>query len=192
MWIVQASSHSFSYPNLQTISLFHLYIVTFGVLHVFQMYWRLNGFLLLWMTIPVYQWSTFLKKNLKQLECSKPHIEWFKTHFQRNFRFFEQIMEESFFSSTLATYLSGNKMFHQTSCVYTPQQNGIAERKYRHLLDTARVLLFTMGMPKYLWGKAILTAYLINRMHTEVLNFNSPLDSLKMIFPASHLSTPFH
>jgi transposase InsO family protein len=33
-------------------------------------------------------------------------------------------------------------IIHQTSCPHTSQQNGVAERKYRHLLDVARTLLY--------------------------------------------------
>ncbi|RVW35969.1 Retrovirus-related Pol polyprotein from transposon TNT 1-94 [Vitis vinifera] len=54
---------------------------------------------------------------------------------------------------------------HLSSCVDTPQQNGIAERKNRHLLEVARSLMFSMNVPKLFWGQAVLTAaYLINRM----------------------------
>jgi hypothetical protein len=59
----------------------------------------------------------------------------------------------------------------------TLQQNRLAERKNKHLLEVARALLFTNQVPKYLWGEAVLTAtYLINRMPNKVLNFETPFD----------------
>ena len=47
---------------------------------------------------------------------------------------------------------------HQTTTPYTPQQNGIAERKNRTLKDMVNSMLNSSGLPHYMWGKALLTA----------------------------------
>jgi len=47
-----------------------------------------------------------------------------------------------YFKTLLGDFLETNGIMHQSSCTDTPQQNGVAERKNRHLLDVARSLLF--------------------------------------------------
>ncbi|RVX10878.1 Retrovirus-related Pol polyprotein from transposon TNT 1-94 [Vitis vinifera] len=49
---------------------------------------------------------------------------------------------KEYFTSSLSTYLQNHDIIHISSCVDTPQQNGVAERKNRHLLEVARVLTF--------------------------------------------------
>ncbi|KAL0385668.1 UNVERIFIED_CONTAM: Retrovirus-related Pol polyprotein from transposon TNT 1-94 [Sesamum radiatum] len=58
---------------------------------------------------------------------------------------------------------------------YTPQQNGVAERMNRTLLNKVRCLLISSGLPKTFWGEALLTAaYLINRSPSVPLNGKLP------------------
>ncbi|RVW89546.1 Retrovirus-related Pol polyprotein from transposon TNT 1-94 [Vitis vinifera] len=91
---------------------------------------------------------------------------------------------KEYFTSSLSTYLQNHGIIHISSCVDTPQQNGVAERKNRHLLEVARCLMFSSNVPNYFWGEAILTAtYLINHMPSRVLTFQSPRQLLLKKFP---------
>jgi hypothetical protein len=51
---------------------------------------------------------------------------------------------KEYFSDVFQHYMAQNGIIHQSSCVDTPSQNGVAERKNRHLLETTRALLFQM------------------------------------------------
>ena len=79
-----------------------------------------------------------------------------------------------------------NDILHQTSCVDIPH-NGVAERKNRHLLETARALLFQMHVPKHFWVDVVSTArFLINQMSSSVLDWVTPFQTLfphKPFFP---------
>lgn len=78
---------------------------------------------------------------------------------------------------------------HQSSCNDTPQQNGVAERKNKHLIEVAGSLIFKTKVPKYLWGEVILIAtYLINQMPSKVFQFQTPSDFFLKCFPTSRIS----
>ena len=95
-----------------------------------------------------------------------------------------------YFNKYLSTFLVTNGIIHQSTCRDTPQQNGIAERKNRHLLEVTRAIMFSMNVPKYLWGNALLTAcHLINRMSSRVLQYETPVQVLQNNFPTSRIIT---
>jgi len=53
---------------------------------------------------------------------------------------------------------------HTFSAPRTPQQNGVAERKNRTLIEIARTLLNDYNLPKSFWGEAVsTTCYITNR-----------------------------
>ena len=84
--------------------------------------------------------------------------------------------------------MSSHEILHQSSYVYTPQQNGVAERKNRHLVETARTLLLHHKVPQRFWGDAILDAcYLINRMPSSVLHDQIPHSILLPTQPLFYL-----
>ncbi|PKU80641.1 Retrovirus-related Pol polyprotein from transposon TNT 1-94 [Dendrobium catenatum] len=76
-------------------------------------------------------------------------------------------------------YFQTHGIQQQFSCPYTPQQNGLAERKHRHIIETARTLILDANLPYNLWVYAVLTAvYLINRLPSSNLKNKSPHEML--------------
>ena len=55
-----------------------------------------------------------------------------------------------YFNKILETFSKEKGILHQSSCFDTPEHNGIAERKNKHLLEVARAMMFYMNIPKYL------------------------------------------
>ncbi|KAM1681408.1 hypothetical protein ACFX2K_038957 [Malus domestica] len=92
-----------------------------------------------------------------------------------------------FFS--LRDFFQEHGVVYQHSCVYTPQQNGVVERKHRHILETARSLRFQAHLPLRFWGECVLTAvHLINRLPTKILSNTTPFARLYSKSPTySHL-----
>lgn len=80
-----------------------------------------------------------------------------------------------YLSNQFKTYLSRNGIAHQMSTPYTPQQNGMAERMNRTLMERARCMLINAKLQKQYWGEAVATAaYITNRCPTRALAFLSP------------------
>ncbi len=75
-----------------------------------------------------------------------------------------------YISNEFKSYLLKHGIQHQLTVAYTPQQNGVAERMNRTLLDCVRSLLHTAKLDKKFWAEALATAvYIRNRMVSRSL-----------------------
>ena len=80
-----------------------------------------------------------------------------------------------FTSKAFNLFCLSHGIIHQLSCPHTPQQNGTAERKHRHLVECSLTMLSHCNLPLSYWSYAISTAtHIINRLPTPVLNNKSP------------------
>jgi hypothetical protein len=76
----------------------------------------------------------------------------------------------------------------QRSCARKSQQNGRAERKHRHVLDSVRAFLISASCPERFWGEAALAAiYTVNRLPSSALQNVTPFERLYGT-PASYSS----
>ncbi|KAJ4753743.1 hypothetical protein LUZ62_088148 [Rhynchospora pubera] len=55
------------------------------------------------------------------------------------------------------------QLVHQTSCPYTPQQNGVSERKHRHIIELALSIMSNANIPTTQWDEIFSSiVYIIN------------------------------
>jgi transposase InsO family protein len=78
-------------------------------------------------------------------------------------------------SNEFANFFKSQGIIMQTTTKYTPQQNGVAERKNQTIMNMERSLLKEKCLSNRFWAEAVAcSAYLLNR---------SPTTSLKMKVP---------
>ena len=124
-------------------------------------------------------WVYLLKSKSEVASSFKSFHKMVCTQFNTQIKILRTDNGTEYVNSDLDSYLESHGVIHQTSCPYTSAQNGVAERKNRHLLEVARSLMFSMNLPKHYWGDAVLAAaYLINRMPLKPLDFKCPLEVL--------------
>ena len=74
-------------------------------------------------------------------------------------------------------YCQQHRIRHDLSAPYSHQQNGVAERANRSILDAARSMLHAHGLARVLWAEAINTAvYVRNRTASRVINNMTPFE----------------
>ncbi|KAJ9707614.1 hypothetical protein PVL29_002586 [Vitis rotundifolia] len=94
-----------------------------------------------------------------------------QTQFNVSIRVLRSDNAREYFSTPFTSFMSQHGILHQSFYAHTPQQNGVAEHKNRHLVETARTLLLH-------------TYYLINRMPSSILHDQIPYS---LLFPTQPL-----
>ncbi|KAL0744686.1 hypothetical protein Bca101_100787 [Brassica carinata] len=131
-----------------------------------------------------YTWITLIKTKDSVLEAFKNFQCYVTNQYNAKLKIFRSDNGGEYTSRLFKQHLAQHGILHQTSCPYTPQQNGVAERKNRHLMEVARSMMFQSNVPKRYWSDAVMSAcYLINRIPTRVLQDQSPFEVLNKIKP---------
>ena len=75
-------------------------------------------------------------------------LAYVKNHFSKTPKFVRTDNGGEFFSIECKHIFNSLKIVYQRSVAYTPQQNGVVERKHHHLLDMAKSFNVHANLPK--------------------------------------------
>ena len=132
-----------------------------------------------------YTWVTLIQSKDRVLEAFKNFQTHICNHFNAKLKILRLDNGGEYTSQAFKQYFAQHEIIHQTSYPYTPQQNGIAERKNIHLMEVARSMMFHTNVPKRFWSGDVMSAtYLINRTPTKVLNDLSLVEVLNKTKPS--------
>jgi transposase InsO family protein len=77
------------------------------------------------------------------------------TQFSTSIKIFRSDSGGEYLSDLFRQFLISEGTLPQLSCPGAHPQNGVAERKHRHIIETARTLLIASFVPSHFWGEAI-------------------------------------
>lgn len=137
-------------------------------------------------------WVFLLKHKHEASQCLKFFCKMINTQFGKSVKRVRSDNGGEFTSNDMLKFYSEQGMMLETTCPHTPQQNGVVERKHRHLIETARALRFEANLPKRFWGECVLTAaYLINRLPSIVIENRTPYETIFGQKPDYHFTKIF-
>lgn len=121
-------------------------------------------------------WIYLLKAKSNTRPCIEAFCNLVETQFHTKV---QTLRSDNGLEFHMTDFFNKKGIIHHRTCVETPQQNGIAERKHQHLLNIARALKIQSNLPHLYWNDCILTAaYIINRIPTPLLSNKTPFEIL--------------
>ena len=83
-----------------------------------------------------------------------------------------------YLSREFTNFLEENGIKRQLTATYSPQQNGVSERRNRTLVEMARAMIKFKNLPLKFWAEAVHTAaYVQNRTTTRAIRSITPLEA---------------
>lgn len=114
----------------------------------------------------------YLLREKSEVELKiKEYVEMVKNKFSKQPKVIRSDRGGEYINKNLVEYLAGQGIQIQYTTPYTPQQNDVAERKNRSLIEMARCMLLDADLSYIFWAEAANTAnYLQNRLPTRAID----------------------
>lgn len=100
----------------------------------------------------------FLKNKSEVLQAFKDYKVLVENQTGKRIKYLQSDNGREYLNDSFDAYLKANGIGRRLTVSHTPEQNGVAERKNRTLLEMARCLLLQSSLPTSLWAEAINTA----------------------------------
>ena len=118
-----------------------------------------------------FTWVYFLRSKSEVFRTFTEFLAYVDNQFSTSIKTLRTDSDGEYLSTEFQAFLASKGIIHQRSCPSTPQQNGVAERKNRHLLDVVHTLLLESPVSSMFWVEALKTAtHLINHLPSQVLH----------------------
>lgn len=125
-----------------------------------------------------------IESKSEVFECFKTYEAAVTAHFNLKLSRLRCDNGGEYVSAELKNFCNDKGIMLEYAIRYTPEQNGVAERFNRTLMDKARCMLLSSGLPKNLWSEAVLAAvFLINRSPTAALESMVPAEAWNGVKP---------
>ncbi|KAG5875619.1 hypothetical protein JTB14_034686 [Gonioctena quinquepunctata] len=106
-----------------------------------------------------------LRNKSEVYEKLKEFVEMVETQFGRNPKVIISDRGGEYVNENVQSFLKEDGIGMQYTVPFCSQQNGVAERKNRYLMEMARCMLFDAELPNRFWGETIVNVnYLQNRL----------------------------
>jgi len=120
-------------------------------------------------------WIFILKNKDEVHDCFKNWKTLIENQTRKKVKRFRTNNGLEFCSDFFTNYCRKAGTTRHNTVVKTPQQNGLAERFNRTILERVRCMLLSANLSKSFWVEATMTAcYLINRCPSTAINMKTP------------------
>uniref|UniRef100_A0A8R7TXP5 Retrovirus-related Pol polyprotein from transposon TNT 1-94 n=1 Tax=Triticum urartu TaxID=4572 RepID=A0A8R7TXP5_TRIUA len=125
-----------------------------------------------------YTWLVLLRSKDEAAEAIRRFKAAAETMSRHSLHTFRTDRGGEFTSTAFAEYCADHGVQRHLTAPYSPQQNGVVERRNLTVMGMARSMLKARGMPAFFWGEAITTAvFLMNRSYTRSLARKTPFEA---------------
>ncbi|GJU30961.1 zinc finger, CCHC-type containing protein [Tanacetum coccineum] len=127
-----------------------------------------------------YMWVYFLNTKDQAFDTFKEYKKTIENELRTTLKMLRTDRGGEFTSNEFTQYCKENGIARQLTAPYSPQQNGVVERRNRTIMSTTRCMMKATNMPQNFWAEAVRHAiYILNSVPTKALEDITPYEAIK-------------